>query len=160
MLILSPWRWRRYDLPKRRLTFNGLQGVTSQKIEIFTLRPYKQVTSLKTATLKFYVVLKICYYVSKLTLQVPSVEESIHKNCYMRHHGACFGIKPNLHSQHFEEICYPHLLALSRFLRIIYPRKTSSSDIIKWLLGTVPIKTGISRVGDWKICGSNGENHR
>jgi hypothetical protein len=29
---LRPWRWRRYVPPKRRLTFNGLHGVTSQKI--------------------------------------------------------------------------------------------------------------------------------
>jgi hypothetical protein len=34
-LILRPWRLRRYVLPKRRLTFNGLHGVTSQKIELF-----------------------------------------------------------------------------------------------------------------------------
>jgi hypothetical protein len=29
-------KWRRYVLPKRRLTFNGLHGVISQKIELFT----------------------------------------------------------------------------------------------------------------------------
>jgi hypothetical protein len=31
-LILPPWRWRRYVPPKRRLTFNGLHGVISQKV--------------------------------------------------------------------------------------------------------------------------------
>jgi hypothetical protein len=33
-LILRPWRWGRHVPPKCRLTFNGLHGVTSQKIEI------------------------------------------------------------------------------------------------------------------------------
>jgi hypothetical protein len=31
-LILRPWSWSRHVLPKRRLTFSGLHGVTSQKI--------------------------------------------------------------------------------------------------------------------------------
>jgi hypothetical protein len=35
-LILRPWRWRRYVSPKRRLTFNGLHGVISQKIVLLT----------------------------------------------------------------------------------------------------------------------------
>jgi hypothetical protein len=34
-LILLPWRWRWYVPPKRRLTFNGLHGVISQKILLF-----------------------------------------------------------------------------------------------------------------------------
>jgi hypothetical protein len=34
-LILPPWRWRRYVLPKRRLIFNRLQGVISQKMVLF-----------------------------------------------------------------------------------------------------------------------------
>jgi hypothetical protein len=34
-LILGPRRWRRHVPPKRRLTFNGLQGVISQKILLF-----------------------------------------------------------------------------------------------------------------------------
>jgi hypothetical protein len=29
--LLGLWRWRRYVPPKRRLTFNGLYGVISQK---------------------------------------------------------------------------------------------------------------------------------
>jgi nitrate reductase gamma subunit len=29
-----PWRWRRHVPPKRRLTFNGLRGVISQKVEL------------------------------------------------------------------------------------------------------------------------------
>jgi hypothetical protein len=33
--ILLPWGWRRYVPPKRRLTFNGLHGVISQKIQVF-----------------------------------------------------------------------------------------------------------------------------
>jgi hypothetical protein len=35
-LIVRPWRWRWHVLPKLRLTFNGLHGVISQKIELFT----------------------------------------------------------------------------------------------------------------------------
>jgi hypothetical protein len=38
-LILQPWRWRRHVPPKRRLTFNGLHGVLSQKIQSFTVYP-------------------------------------------------------------------------------------------------------------------------
>jgi hypothetical protein len=34
-LILRPWRWRRYDPPKCRLTFNGLHGVISQTIVLY-----------------------------------------------------------------------------------------------------------------------------
>jgi hypothetical protein len=36
-LILLPWIWRKYVLPKRLLTFNGLQGVMSQKTELFSM---------------------------------------------------------------------------------------------------------------------------
>jgi hypothetical protein len=34
-IILLPWRERWHVPPKRRLTFNGLHGVMSQKIELF-----------------------------------------------------------------------------------------------------------------------------
>jgi hypothetical protein len=34
-LILRPWRWRRHIPPKCRLTFNGLYGIISQKLELF-----------------------------------------------------------------------------------------------------------------------------
>jgi hypothetical protein len=34
-LLIQAWRWRRYILPKRLLTFNGLHGVTSKKTELF-----------------------------------------------------------------------------------------------------------------------------
>jgi hypothetical protein len=34
-LILRPWRWSRHVPPKRRLIFNRLCGVLSQKIELF-----------------------------------------------------------------------------------------------------------------------------
>jgi hypothetical protein len=36
-LIFRPWRWRRYFPPKRRLTFNRLHRVISQKIVLFCL---------------------------------------------------------------------------------------------------------------------------
>jgi hypothetical protein len=36
-LILRPWRWRRQVPLKRRLTFNGLQGVISQKRGVFNV---------------------------------------------------------------------------------------------------------------------------
>jgi hypothetical protein len=35
-LILQPWKCRQYSLPKLRLTFNGIHGVISQKVELFT----------------------------------------------------------------------------------------------------------------------------
>jgi hypothetical protein len=34
-LIFRPWTWRRYVPPKSRLTFNGLQGIISQKMVLF-----------------------------------------------------------------------------------------------------------------------------
>jgi hypothetical protein len=34
-LFLPPWRWRWYVPPKRRLTFNGLDGVMSKNIVVF-----------------------------------------------------------------------------------------------------------------------------
>jgi hypothetical protein len=34
-LIIRPWRWRPHIPSKRRLIFDGLQGVISQKIELF-----------------------------------------------------------------------------------------------------------------------------
>jgi hypothetical protein len=34
-LIFRPWRWRRHVPLKRRLSFNGLHGVISHKIELF-----------------------------------------------------------------------------------------------------------------------------
>jgi hypothetical protein len=36
-LRLRPWRWRRYVHPKRRLNFNWLHGVISQKIVLFII---------------------------------------------------------------------------------------------------------------------------
>jgi hypothetical protein len=39
-LILRPWRWRRTVSPKRRLLFNGLHGVISQKIKLFLTRHF------------------------------------------------------------------------------------------------------------------------
>jgi hypothetical protein len=36
-LILRPWKWRLHVSPKSRLTFNGLHGVISQKIELFRI---------------------------------------------------------------------------------------------------------------------------
>jgi hypothetical protein len=38
-LFIWSWRWRLHVAPKRSLTFNGLHGVISQKIELFT--PYR-----------------------------------------------------------------------------------------------------------------------
>jgi hypothetical protein len=34
-LTLRPCKWRRHVPPKRRLTYNGLHGVISQKMELF-----------------------------------------------------------------------------------------------------------------------------
>jgi hypothetical protein len=44
-LILRPWRWRRYVPPKRRLTLNVLQGVISQKIEVFITTAVRNIKS-------------------------------------------------------------------------------------------------------------------
>jgi hypothetical protein len=33
-IILQPWRWRPHVSPKRRFTFNGLNGVISQNVEL------------------------------------------------------------------------------------------------------------------------------
>jgi hypothetical protein len=35
LLIFWPWKWRRHVPPKRGFTFNGLHGVTSQKMVSF-----------------------------------------------------------------------------------------------------------------------------
>jgi hypothetical protein len=51
-LTLQPWRWRWQFTPKRRLTFNGLHGVISQKVELFKQRTRH---ILKTITLYWVV---------------------------------------------------------------------------------------------------------
>jgi hypothetical protein len=56
-LILLPWRWRRYVPPKRRLTFNGLHCVISQKIALFITTTVR--TSNPTST---------CHLLSRLYL--------------------------------------------------------------------------------------------
>jgi hypothetical protein len=38
--VLLPWRMRQLVPPKRRLTFNGLHGVISHKLELFNSVPY------------------------------------------------------------------------------------------------------------------------
>jgi hypothetical protein len=43
-LILRSWGWRRHVVPKHRLTFNRLHGVTSQKITFF------KITAVTTST--------------------------------------------------------------------------------------------------------------
>jgi hypothetical protein len=56
-IILQPWRWRRHVLPKRLLTFNGLHGVISQKIELANFlikRCWKRVNPSKTWDPFFY----------------------------------------------------------------------------------------------------------
>jgi hypothetical protein len=41
LLILWPWGLRRHLPPKHRLTFNGLHGIISQKIELFYIYNFK-----------------------------------------------------------------------------------------------------------------------
>jgi hypothetical protein len=54
-LILRPWRWRQHVPSKRRLTFNGLHGVISQKIELFnTNSDYGVFSSLQLLRLSCY----------------------------------------------------------------------------------------------------------
>jgi hypothetical protein len=45
-LILQPWRWRWHIPPKHQLTFNGLHGVITQKLELF--RYFKSVCQINT----------------------------------------------------------------------------------------------------------------
>jgi hypothetical protein len=40
-IFLQPWRWRRYFLPKRQLTFTGLHGVVSHMTELLTTTAVK-----------------------------------------------------------------------------------------------------------------------
>jgi hypothetical protein len=45
LLTLRPWKWRRYNSPKLWLTFIRLNGVISQKKELFMLIPVERLTS-------------------------------------------------------------------------------------------------------------------
>jgi hypothetical protein len=40
-LTLWPWRWGRYVLPERQLTFTGLHNIISPKVELFTVTALK-----------------------------------------------------------------------------------------------------------------------
>jgi hypothetical protein len=38
LVYFWPWKWKRHVPPKRRLIFNRLQGIISQKLELFKNR--------------------------------------------------------------------------------------------------------------------------
>jgi hypothetical protein len=59
-LTLGPWRWRWYVTPKRRLTFNGIYGVISQKIGLFITSALR--TSNPTTSKAFYCLLQPNYW--------------------------------------------------------------------------------------------------
>jgi hypothetical protein len=68
-LILRPWRWSQHVSPKRRLTFNRLHGVISQKMEFFIITAVRTsnftlIFELLTENLIF-VVLVGCYFICK-----------------------------------------------------------------------------------------------
>jgi hypothetical protein len=46
-LILQTWRWKRYVPPKRRLTFNGLHGLSSRKTVLFFLKHLRRCIRIK-----------------------------------------------------------------------------------------------------------------
>jgi hypothetical protein len=59
--ILRPWRWRRYVPPKRRLTFNRLHGVISQKVV-----PFEEGLTVNTETI---FIKEDTWYVSHLQIK-------------------------------------------------------------------------------------------
>jgi hypothetical protein len=75
-----PWRWRRHVPPKRQLTFNGLRGVTSQKIDFFittdvrTSNPTKCIVILLLSPYQFMEACKCCH-----TILFPY--NIIHRKC-------------------------------------------------------------------------------
>jgi hypothetical protein len=52
--LVLPWRWRRYARPNRRLTFNGLHGVISQKIVLFITTGVKNLDPTKFTSFAFW----------------------------------------------------------------------------------------------------------
>jgi hypothetical protein len=54
-LILGLWRWRRHFPPKRLLTFSGLHGVISYKIELFIFDSVAVKFILYVSELLFYI---------------------------------------------------------------------------------------------------------
>jgi hypothetical protein len=50
-LNLRPWRRRRYVPPRRRVTFNGLHGVISQKTEFFITTAIRTSNPIRNSTL-------------------------------------------------------------------------------------------------------------
>jgi hypothetical protein len=58
-LFFQPWRWRRNVPPKRRLTLNGLHGVTSQKMVLFITTAVR--TSKKVKFSLCLIILALCH---------------------------------------------------------------------------------------------------
>jgi hypothetical protein len=60
----STLRWRWHVPPKRRLTFNGVRGVMSQKIEVFITTAVKT-SNLTSANVDYGI--RVCWYAKKWT---------------------------------------------------------------------------------------------
>jgi hypothetical protein len=63
-VFFQPWRWRWHVPPKRRFTFNGLQGVISQKLELFIT------TDVRTSNPKYVTLLTCSESAKNSTLEV------------------------------------------------------------------------------------------
>jgi hypothetical protein len=67
----STWRWRRHVPPKRWLTFNGLHGVISQKIDSSRLR----LTNPETCGIHHYLLLvRVCNNAQSISSVYPAVK--------------------------------------------------------------------------------------
>jgi hypothetical protein len=106
-LIFLPWIWRRYVPPNRRLTFNGLHDVISQKIVLFIT------TAVRTSNSTWWL-----WWWYQIFLQ--------------KHFGVV-ALSLNLHSQRKShilhrmkwELCKLHLLQASYHLTLTYPPSKS-----------------------------------
>jgi hypothetical protein len=64
-LILRPWRWRWHVPLKHRLTFDGLHGIISHKMELFITTVVRTWNPTKCHSLRYY--LSICLQAMKAT---------------------------------------------------------------------------------------------
>jgi hypothetical protein len=76
LVFFLPWRWKRHIPPKRQLTFNGLDAVVSQKIEIFIT------TDVRTSDSKYVIVCSL--QLSWIRKQTFSINHSFWVKCKFR----------------------------------------------------------------------------
>jgi hypothetical protein len=82
-LILRPWRWRRYVPPKRQLTFNGLHGIVSQKIEVFITTAVRTSNPTLEVCSEHYARSTWAAFVTRTMCQWYECSSSIHVRCSM-----------------------------------------------------------------------------